>query len=86
MLHIALYIYEKMRGGVSMKVINPVGRSASNYVDANLDPRACMCAVGLSFSSALGYEDNCNHCGCNCMPWNSEANYNVAYNANYASG
>lgn len=70
-----------------MKVINPIGRDAAAYTDANyIDPKACMCANGLTFSSALGFVDTCNHCGCNCLPWNKEANFNAAYNANRSNG
>lgn len=66
-----------------MKIVNPIGRDASSYVDANYDvqPSACMCGYTSTFSSALGYQDNCSHCGCNCKPTNSEANFNKAYNA-----
>lgn len=69
-----------------MKIINPIGRDASSYTDANYgNPKACMCANSFSFSSALGFVDHCGRCGCNCLPWNKEANFNAAYNANKAS-
>lgn len=69
-----------------MKVINPIGRQVSDCTDANyIQPDACMCGFGFTFSSALGYHDNCSHCGCDCKPFNKEANFNKAYNANYAS-
>lgn len=70
-----------------MKVINPIGKDSSAYIDANYaTPKACVCANGMSFSSALGYVDTCSHCGCNCLAWNKEANFNKAYNANHANG
>lgn len=69
-----------------MKVVNPIGRAVSDYIDANyVKPDACMCSNGFSFSSALGYVDTCDHCGCNCLAWNSQANFNAAYNAGYSS-
>ena len=75
----------KVRGGSGMKVINPVGKSVSNYAEAKLELEACMCVMSLSFASAQGIADVCAHCGCNCLPHNFEANYNAAYNANYRS-
>jgi putative bacteriocin precursor len=78
--------YNKLKEVKKMKIVNPLGRGASAYTDANYTPDACMCSTGTTFSTALGFVDTCDHCGCTCLPWNAEANFNAAYNANYASG
>lgn len=68
-----------------MNLINPMGRTISLNADNDINPCACMCGYGLTFSSALGASDNCKHCGCNCKPFNHNANANVAMNTNRSS-
>lgn len=78
---------QKNERRMTMKVVNPVGRKVSTNVEANYDaqPRACMCNNGFTFSSGMGYNDNCNHCGYKCWPWNAESNHQVAKNTNRAT-
>ena len=62
-----------------MKLTNPVGRNVSLNADNDINPKACMCSFGLTFSSALGDYDKCGECGCNCLPWNHGSNASTAY-------
>ena len=70
---------------ISMKRTNPVGRNVSLNADNDVNPRACMCRDGFALSSALGDNDNCSHCGCNCWPWNHGANASTANGTDRAS-
>ncbi len=59
--------------------------NVSLNADNDVNPRACMCRDGFALSSALGDNDNCSHCGCNCWPWNHGANASTANGTDWAS-
>lgn len=58
-----------MKGGMVMKLVNPIGREITSGLEANFDvgPMACMCGGGGGqFAGARGIADHCFHCGCDC--------------------
>lgn len=48
-----------------MKLVNPLGRTASNSLLTSGKLRACMCSSATTFAGARG-NDSCLHCGCEC--------------------
>lgn len=65
-----------MKGGVIMRLVNPVGREVGTGMEASYDLRACYCNSG--FAGEKGTHDNCTHCGCNCNSTNDSTNDGVA--------
>lgn len=56
-----------------MKLTNPIGRDVSTGLEANFQPRACMCGSSgdgataeANFNTGRGPNDSCANCGCHC--------------------
>jgi putative bacteriocin precursor len=49
-----------------MKRIDPLGR---NPLSGGINPLACFCSPGDTYSSGKGSNDNCDNCGCACDYW-----------------
>lgn len=56
----------RLKGGEIMKLVNPLGRMASDmFVDRDVVPMACMCSGEKAYARTRG-RDGCFKCGCSC--------------------